>query len=88
MCYDASAADGSCEGLGHIEYWSPSSFRTPEAGLSFTSKLDTDLYAHAKAKTVARSLAVSSDGAQFATFSADRCGHIYLTRLQSPETSC
>ena len=64
----------TCEGSGHIEYWCPGSFRAPEAGVSFGSKLDTDLYAHAKAKTVARSLAVSRDGAQFATFSADRCG--------------
>ena len=56
-----------------MEYWSPSSFRSPEDGpLTFTSKLETDLYAHAKAKTVVCSLDVSRDGSQFATFAADR----------------
>ena len=41
--------------------------------MSFDSKLDTDLYALAKAKTMAASLDVSRDGSQFAMFCADRC---------------
>lgn len=57
---------------GHIEYWRPSTCRVPESGLTFTSKMDTDLYAHAKARTVVQAVEVSRDGTQFATFSADR----------------
>ncbi len=57
---------------GHIEYWSPSSFRFPDDGVVFRSKLDTDLYALAKAKAIAYSLDVSRDGSLFVVFSSDR----------------
>ena len=58
---------------GHIEYWSPSSFRFPDDGVAFRSKLDTDLYTLAKARAIACSLDVSRDGSQFVVFSSDRC---------------
>lgn len=57
---------------GIIEYWRSSGHAFPEADVSFSSKLDTDLYALAKAKARVHSLEVSRDGAQFATFSSDR----------------
>jgi hypothetical protein len=58
---------------GVIEYWDASSHEFPSDVVAFDSKLDTDLYALAKAKTTAASLDVSRDGAQFAMFCADRC---------------
>lgn len=57
---------------GVIEYWDASSHTWPEEGLNFGSKMDTDLYTLAKAKTTAVSLDVSRDGSQFAMFCADR----------------
>ncbi len=57
---------------GIIEYWSATTLKQPGEGLAFRFKLDTDLYALAKAKTVARSLEVSRDGAQFSVVAADR----------------
>jgi hypothetical protein len=57
---------------GVMEYWSSGSGSFPEEVVSFKYKLDTDLYAHAQAKTVARDIAVTRDGRQFATFSDDR----------------
>ena len=56
-----------------IEYWSGSDYSFPEDQVSFTMKLDTDLFALAKAKTSSKSLEISKDGTQFATFSTDRC---------------
>lgn len=56
-----------------IEYWRASGHSFPEEDVNFRSKLDTDLYALAKAKTTAQSLEVSRDGSQFVTFSPDRC---------------
>ncbi len=67
------SGDHGSRPAGHIEYWSPSSFRFPADGAAFASKLDTDLYALAKAKAVALSLDVSRDGSQFVIFSSDRC---------------
>lgn len=55
-----------------IEYWSGSNYSFPQDQVSFTMKLDTDLFALAKAKTSSKSLEISKDGAQFATFSTDR----------------
>jgi len=57
---------------GIIEYWSATTLKQPAEGLAFRFKLDTDLYALAKAKTAARSLEVSRDGAQFSVVAADR----------------
>lgn len=55
-----------------IEYWSGSDYTFPQAQVTFTMKLDTDLFSLAKAKTTSKSLEVSKDGSQFATFSTDR----------------
>ena len=61
----------ACAGM--IEYWGSSGRAVPREDMGFGSKLDTDLYALAKAKARVHSLEVSRDGAQFATFSSDRC---------------
>ena len=55
-----------------IEYWSAQSHAFDPESVDFRFKLDTDLYALAKAKKVARSLDVSRDGSKFVTFSTDR----------------
>ena len=57
---------------GMIEYWSGSDYTFPQDQVSFTMKLDTDLFALAKAKTSSKALEISKDGTQFATFSTDR----------------
>ncbi len=52
---------------GFIEYWSGSDYKAPTPGggvVTFALKMDTDLFALAKAKTFARSLDVSADGQQ------------------------
>ena len=64
---------------GHIEYWSPSTFSFTD-GTAFKSKLDTDLYALAKAKAAALSLDVSRDGSQFVIFSSDRFAAMHSLR--------
>lgn len=60
-----------CCTTGFIEYWSCDDYKHPSAAVSFSMKMDTDLFALAKAKTHARSLEVSRDGSQFAAFCAD-----------------
>lgn len=55
-----------------IDYWTAEGHAFPEQELEFTVKVDTDLYALAKAKTSVQSLEVSRDGSEFATISADR----------------
>lgn len=57
---------------GMIEYWRSTGHVFPEEDVDFSSKLDTDLYAHAKAKTAVQSLEVSRGGSQFVTWSSDR----------------
>lgn len=57
---------------GMIEYWAAESHQFPGEAVSFNYKMETDLFALAKGKTQAASLAVSSDGSQFAIFSTDR----------------
>ncbi len=57
---------------GMIEYWSGSDYAFPQDQVAFKMKLDTDLFALAKAKTTSKSLEISKDGSQFATFSTDR----------------
>ncbi len=60
-------------GAGVIEYWSADSYSLPLDEVSFKFKLDTDLYALAKAKAVVHSLDISKDGTKFVTMSSDRC---------------
>jgi peptidylprolyl isomerase domain and WD repeat-containing protein 1 len=43
---------------GFIEYWSCEDYKHPAAAVRFAMKMDTDLFALAKAKTSARSLEV------------------------------
>ena len=57
---------------GMIEYWSGTDCTFPQDAVNFKLKLDTDLYALAKAKTSSKSLELSKDGSQFAIFSTDR----------------
>ena len=57
---------------GMIEYWSASNYQFPSRLVAFQYKTETDLFALAKAKTVARSLEISPDGAQFVCFCSDR----------------
>ena len=61
----------SADDKGVIEYWSPSTYEFPQDAVSFRFKLDTDLYALAKAKTKALTLEVSPDGEQFTTTGPD-----------------
>lgn len=60
--------------VGVIEYWSGSSYDFPAEEVAFRSTLDTDLYACAKAKAIARTIELSRDGSQFAMFTSDKCG--------------
>eukprot|EP00884_Botryococcus_braunii_P007952 jgi/Botrbrau1/17158/Bobra.0157s0052.1 len=62
----------STDEKGHIEYWGSNTGTFPEGALGFRFKIDTDLFAHAQAKTVVRDIAVAHDGRQFATVSDDR----------------
>eukprot|EP00850_Spirogloea_muscicola_P012534 SM000081S22668 [mRNA] locus=s81:384504:389821:- [translate_table: standard] len=62
----------SADAKGIIEYWSPETLQFPSSKVSFKYKTDTDLYALAKANTVATSLETSTDGRQFAVVSPDR----------------
>ena len=63
----------SIDERGVLEYWSASTHEFPRGQVSFSSSLDTDLYACAKAKATTRSISLSQDGSQFAIFSSDRC---------------
>eukprot|EP00878_Enallax_costatus_P002186 GHUV01002357.1.p1 GENE.GHUV01002357.1~~GHUV01002357.1.p1 ORF type:complete len:625 (+),score=138.92 GHUV01002357.1:201-2075(+) len=72
MAYNAAANTViSSDQKGFIEYWSSDDYKHPTAAVKFSMKLDTDLFALAKAKTAARSLDVSKDGSQFVMFCAD-----------------
>lgn len=67
---------------GFIEYWAGSTLKPPPPGaVGFSLKMDTDLFALAAAKTRARSLDVSRDGAHFAAFCAD--GRVRVWRLRT-----
>ena len=70
-------------GAGMIEYWTGSDYTFPKAQVAFSMKLDTDLFALAKAKTTSKSLEVSKDGSQFAIFCADRWA-LLLFLCQTP----
>lgn len=60
-----------CGIAGFVEYWSGADYKPPTSAVKFSLKMDTDLFALAKAKTHARSLDVSGDGSQFVMFCAD-----------------
>ena len=74
-CVKYNAAKRCCissDDRGVIEYWSPATYEAPAADeVEFRFKLDTDLYALAKAKTKALSMEVSHDGEQFSTWGPD-----------------
>ena len=55
-----------------IDYWSPHTYGFPSEEVSFSARIDTDLYTMAKATTQAGSLEVSPDGSRFVTVSTDR----------------
>jgi peptidylprolyl isomerase domain and WD repeat-containing protein 1 len=61
----------SCDAKGVLEVWDSATYGAA-ASVRFKFKADTDLYAHARARTVPGSLELSPDGQQFATFSPDR----------------
>eukprot|EP00898_Chlorokybus_atmophyticus_P009121 jgi/Chlat1/920/Chrsp108S01359 len=63
---------------GVLEYWSSADYKFPSDRVRFKFKLDTDLFALAKAKTHATALEVSADGRQFATVSPDRRVRVFI----------
>lgn len=67
----------SLDERGVIEYWSGSSYDFPAEEVAFRSTLDTDLYACAKAKAIARTIELSRDGSQFAMFTSDKRVHVW-----------
>lgn len=71
----------STDAKGMIEYWCPSTL-APAAPptVAFTLKLDTDLYALAKAGAVAHCLEVSPDGEKFVAVSDDRRVRVWRLR--------
>lgn len=78
----------SVDARGMIEYWAPrpdSAFQPPAGTTAFDSKLDTDLFDLAKAKTAPTSTAISQDGKQFVVTSLDR--KIRLFKLGSGKLS-
>jgi hypothetical protein len=66
---------------GFIEYWGGTTLKHPPGAVSFSLKMDTDLFALAAAKTAARSLDVARDGGQFAAFCGD--GRVRVWRLRT-----
>jgi peptidylprolyl isomerase domain and WD repeat-containing protein 1 len=69
----------SIDKVGIVEYWQgvKYDYKFPAKVVSFTSKLDTNLYEFAKNKTLVTNLAVSNDGTKFATISTDRKVRIF-----------
>ena len=61
----------SVDARGVIEYWRPYGDNGMPNGVSFKYKMDTDLYALAKAKAAPTALAVSPDGEYFAVCASD-----------------
>ena len=63
----------SCDTAGILEYWrGPAGNYASPNSVSFSSKLDTDLFEFVKAKTSPMALCVSPTGREFATLSIDR----------------
>ncbi|KAL0585602.1 hypothetical protein ABG067_004744 [Albugo candida] len=61
----------SCDAKGHIEYWNAETFNFPEDSLAFKYKGETDLYELAKHKTIPMSIAIDSQGENFALTAKD-----------------
>ena len=70
ICTGCSQSVGYNAGV--LEYWSGSTYSFPADAVSFRSKLDSDLYALAKAKAQARHLEISKNGVHFAVICSDR----------------
>ena len=68
----------SVDMAGILEYWQgmKNDYQFPKC-VRFESKLDTDLFEFAKAKTYVTSLAFTPDGKKFATISFDRKVRIF-----------
>jgi len=62
---------------GMVEYWSSDSYEFDPKALSFTTKLDTDLYDFGKDRTVPYSLDFSRDGKLFVMWGKDRQLRVY-----------
>ena len=73
---------------GNLDYWQPGDRQLPAHAVTFTSKLDTDLYALAKIKAYARSLCVSPDGSQFGAYCSDRHATLVHRALCSSLRRC
>jgi peptidylprolyl isomerase domain and WD repeat-containing protein 1 len=72
MCHNpAFSCVVSIDTKGIIEYWSSKDFELSKHKGHFASKMETDLFALARAKTTAAALAISPDGSKFATYSKD-----------------
>ena len=69
----------SADAGGKIEYWDCDSFRFPKEAVSFSSKLDTDLFALAKRRACVHHLAMSPEGDQFVARTSDH--HVYVFRF-------
>jgi len=65
---------------GMMDYWSSTTYRFPKGVLSFKHKIDTDLYAMARAKTQACSLELSADGEQIVCFCEDAAVRVWRFR--------
>ncbi|KAK9860429.1 hypothetical protein WJX84_003294 [Apatococcus fuscideae] len=70
----------SADQSGVLEYWSGSTYSFPAAAVSFRSKLDSDLYALAKAKAQAQHLEISKNGVHFAVICSDRRVRVFAVR--------
>ncbi len=55
-----------------IEYWSPDDYQLSKDERHFASMMDTDLFALARGKSTAWTLAVAPDGSRFALFCSDQ----------------
>ena len=58
--------------VGIIDYWHGSDYKFPSDSVTFKFRIETDLFALAKAKTTASSLSISQQGNQFAVFCTDK----------------
>lgn len=67
----------SADDKGVLEYWSPTTLKFPENGVSFRLKTDTNLFDIVKSKTTVSAIEISSDGNQFAITSPDRRIRVY-----------
>lgn len=62
----------SADARGMLEYWDAAGYGMPQEGtITFSMKLDTDLYALARAKTTAHAIDISADGSKFVVTCTD-----------------